>query len=53
MLSTKRKGCPRKRWINDVEQNPRTMGMRGWRTRARDSQELRRVTREAKVHPGL
>jgi hypothetical protein len=53
MLGMKRKGCPRKRWINEVGQNPRTMAVRGWRTRARDWQELRRVTRETKVHPGL
>jgi hypothetical protein len=50
---TKRKGCPRKRWIDDVEQDLRMMGVRGWRTRARDRQEWRRVIREAKVHPGL
>jgi hypothetical protein len=52
MHGTKRKGCPRKHWI-DVEQDLRTMGVRGWRTRARDQQEWRGVTREAKVHPGL
>jgi hypothetical protein len=39
--------------IDDVEQDLRTMGVRGWRTRAGDRQEWRRVTREAKVHPGL
>jgi hypothetical protein len=33
---TKRKGRPRKRWIDDVEQDLRTMGVRIWRTRARD-----------------
>jgi hypothetical protein len=53
MQGTKRKRHPRKRWIDDVEQDLRTMGMRGWRTKARDRQEWRRVIREAKVHPGL
>jgi hypothetical protein len=55
MHGTKRKGRPRKRWIDDVEQDLRTMGerVRGWRTRTRDRQEWTRVTREAKVHPGL
>jgi hypothetical protein len=53
MNGTKRKGRQRKRWIDDVEQDLRTMGVRGWRTRARDRQEWRRVTRDAKVHPGL
>jgi hypothetical protein len=32
---TKRKGSPRKSWIDDVEQGLRTMGVRGWRTTAR------------------
>jgi hypothetical protein len=36
-----------------VEQDLRKMGVRGWRTRARDRQERRKVTREAKVHPEL
>jgi hypothetical protein len=53
MQGTKTKGRPRKRWIDDVEQDLRTMGVRGWRMRAGDRQEWRRVTREAKVHPGL
>jgi hypothetical protein len=41
------------RRIDDVEQDPRTMGMREWRTRDRDRQDWRKVTREAKVHSGL
>jgi hypothetical protein len=53
MHGTKRKGSPKKRWIDDVEHDLRTMGERGWRTRARRRQEWRTVTREAKVHPGL
>jgi hypothetical protein len=29
MRGTKRIGCPRKRWIDDVEQDVRTTGVRG------------------------
>jgi hypothetical protein len=53
MRGTKRKGHQRKPWIDDVEQDLRTMGVRGWRTRARDRQKWRRVTKEDKAHPGL
>jgi hypothetical protein len=53
MHGTKRKERPRKRWIDDVEQDLRAMGVRGWGTRARDRQEWRRVTTEARVHHGL
>jgi hypothetical protein len=53
MHGTKRKGRPRKRWMDDVEQDLKTMGVTGWIKRARDRQEWRRVITEAKVHPGL
>jgi hypothetical protein len=53
MQGTNREGPPRKRWIDDVEQDLRKMEVRGWRMRARDRQEWRTITREAKVHPGL
>jgi hypothetical protein len=36
---TKREGRPRKCWIDDVEQDVRTIGEGGGRTRARDRQE--------------
>jgi hypothetical protein len=49
MHGTKRKGRRRKRCVDSVEQDLRTVGVRGWRTRARDLQKWRRVTREAKV----
>jgi hypothetical protein len=52
MRGTNMKGRPRKRWIDDVEHDQRTMGEGGWRTRSRGRQEWR-VTRETKVHPGL
>jgi hypothetical protein len=53
MHGEKRKGRQRKRWIDGVKQDLRTMGVRGWRTKARDRLEWRRFIMESKVHPGL
>jgi hypothetical protein len=53
MEGDRKRGRPKKRWINDVEQDLRKSGIRNWRSRAGDRQQWRAVVREAKVHPGL
>jgi hypothetical protein len=53
MEGDRKRGRPKKRWINDVEQDLRKLGLRNWRSRAGDRQQWRAVVREAKVHPGL
>jgi hypothetical protein len=53
MEGDRKRGRPKKRWINDVEQDLRKLGIRNWRSRAGDRQRWRAVVREAKVHPGL
>jgi hypothetical protein len=53
MEGDRKRGCPKKRWINDVEQDLRKLGIRNWRSRAGDRQRWRAVVREAKVHPGM
>jgi hypothetical protein len=53
MEGDRKRGRPKKRWINDVEQDLRKLGIRNWRSRAGDRQQWRAVVREAKVHPGL
>jgi hypothetical protein len=52
-LGDRKRGRPKKRWINDVEQGLRKLGVSNWRSIAGDRQRWRAVVREAKVHPGL
>ncbi|PSN46590.1 hypothetical protein C0J52_24400 [Blattella germanica] len=49
----RRRGRPRKRWIDDVEEDLRKMGVRCWRRKAEDRDEWRRVIEEVKVLHGL
>ena len=43
------KGRPRLRWINDVEDDLRKLGVKRWRTKALDREELASILREAKA----
>jgi hypothetical protein len=47
------RGRPRKRWIEDIEEDIQMMGMRGWRKLSKERTEWRRITEEAKTHGGL
>ena len=41
-------GRPRFRWINDVEDDLRTLGVKRWRTKALDREEWASIIREDK-----
>jgi len=43
------RGRPRLRWINDVEDVLRKLGVKGWRTKALDREEWASIIREAKA----
>jgi hypothetical protein len=45
----KGRGRPRLRWINDVEDDLRKLGVKRWRTKALDRQEWASIIREAKA----
>jgi hypothetical protein len=45
-------GRPRKRWLDEVEQDLKQMGVRGWKRRAQNRDEWRSTLREAKVLHG-
>jgi hypothetical protein len=45
----RRKGRPRKRWIDDVQDDMIKMGVKRWRTKAMDRGEWRKIYAAAKV----
>jgi len=46
-------GRPKSRWIDGVEEDPRQLGCRNWRTEARERGQWRHLLEEAKAQPGL
>ena len=47
------RGRPRKRWIEDMEDDIQIMGLRGWRKFCKERVEWKRITEKAKTHSGL
>ena len=44
---------PRKRWIEDIEEDIQTMGIRGWRNLCKERVEWKRITEKGKTNSGL
>jgi len=53
MEGTRRQGRPRSRWIYEIKKDLQQMGIRNWRSIAKDREEWRRIILEAKGHYGL
>jgi len=47
------RGRPRKRWIEDVEEDIQTMGISGWRKLSKERTEWKKITEKANTHGGL
>ena len=44
---------PRKRWIEDTEDDIQIMGVRRWRKMSKEREKWKRITEKAKTHSGL
>jgi hypothetical protein len=49
MFPSRGRGQPRLRWINDVEDDLRKLGVKRWRTKALDREEWASIIKEAKA----
>ena len=47
------RGKPRKRWVEDIEEDIQELGIRGRRKLSKERTEWRRITEKAKTHSGL
>ena len=52
-MGRKIRGRPRKRWIEGVEEDIQTMGIRGWRKLSKERAEWKKIAEKAKTHSGL
>ena len=49
----RKRGRPRKRWMDDVEEDLKKLGYRSWKRKARDRGEWAKISEEAKALQGL
>ena len=47
------RGRPRKRWIEDVEEDIQMIGISGWRKLSKERTEWKKIAEKAKTHSGL
>ena len=47
------RGRPRKRWIEDIEEDIQIMGIRGWRKLCKERAEWKKITAKAETSSGL
>jgi hypothetical protein len=53
MEGTEKRGRPRKRWIDEVEEDLKIMGIRNWYAVIENRQKWRKIVLGAKDHNGM
>jgi hypothetical protein len=49
----RRRGRPSKRWLDDLEEDLRKLGVKGWKRKAEHREEWRNVVKKAEALHGL
>ena len=52
-IGRRNRGRPRKRWVEDIEEDMQIMGIRGWRKLCKERTEWKKITEKVKTHSGL